>query len=699
MYLKSFKLSNFRKFGTANNVIEFVDSNESFQKDSVNIATATTLIVGKNNSGKTTISLALEKILSSGKQFRANDFNFTYLKKLLDKYKTETFDEWPILEFEIIVGVNQSNTSDLVTNLIPFMNISNTEIKIENNYLNICIKYELEEKLIFENEVRKMISRYSDKGAILFQKFIELIDGTTFNLNYFDQNNNMVDSSKFKINELIEIKIITANKIIHDTSLSAIFNKIIKFRYDSKNTNLDSKIESINDTVTEEIQGFNQTSINNVLHSIEDSKRFQVRLSSNLTFEKLINNLIKYEYTEFDVNIPEGQFGLGYANLMSIIGQLIEYIERYPIEEKHSKLNLICIEEPEAFMHPQMQELFIKNINEAIKVLLSGAAKEINSQLFITTHSSHILNSKIHVSNSFNNINYITILNNFSTVVNLNDDFIIKETREADIKPKADKTIETIKEELDKKRQNDLKFIKKHVKNKVSEVFFSDAIIFVEGITEDTMLSYYISNNKVLNKYYITTVNINGAHGLIYHDLIKLIKIPTLVITDLDIKREQEEKKNFEQVTKLTGRTTTNKTIMEYNLSKENIENIPQYFEDENLYITFQSQGINGYIATSFEEAFILTNHNNEIVNTVLKQIKPDIYKVILVDQINRDNILHSSYKLQEKLSNNKSDFANHLLYQISINEDESLLPQLPSYIKDGLVWLEHKLEPRLEIS
>ena len=44
------------------------------------------------------------------------------------------------------------------------------------------------------------------------------------------------------------------------------------------------------------------------------------------------------------------------------------------------------------------------------------------------------------------------------------------------------------------------------------ELFFADAIIFVEGITEEVLLSYYLSIHKQLNKKYITIFNINGAH-------------------------------------------------------------------------------------------------------------------------------------------------------------------------------------------
>ncbi|WP_305832238.1 AAA family ATPase [Photobacterium leiognathi] len=131
----------------------------------------------------------------------------------------------------------------------------------------------------------------------------------------------------------------------------------------------------------------------------------------------MFSKLIDYEFKENGNYIPEDQFGLGYKNLMKIIGQLIDYIEKYDLEKIHHKVNIICVEEPENYMHPQMQELFIKNIDDALNLLLNKTRKEINSQLILTTHSSHILNSKIHTSNTFDNINYLTSSNNGNTKV------------------------------------------------------------------------------------------------------------------------------------------------------------------------------------------------------------------------------------------------------------------------------------------
>jgi len=357
---------------------------------------------------------------------------------------------------------------------------------------------------------------------------------------------------------------------------------------------------------------------------------------------------------------------------MSIIADLIYYIEKYPDRAFHSNINLISIEEPETFMHPQMQELFIKHINDAIGFLLNRSNKNINSQLIITTHSSHILNSKIHSGNTFNNINYVTTVNNHSNVVNLNDE---------KIKPDSDT------------KENDLKFLKKHIKYKVSELFFSDAIIFVEGITEDTLLHYYIDNNPKLNKHYISIFNINGAHGLVYHKLIKQLKVPTIIITDLDILRSKEDKETYKQVSILTNEKTTNETIKKYNNNSDKLDSLPEFFEEDNMLITYQSKSINGYFATSFEEALILTNANNSILNRILEKLKPNIYKSIVGNPINQNSINENSYKLQRKLSKSKSDFANELLYEFINKNDDETIPILPNYISNSLEWLITKLE------
>ena len=207
MYLKSLKIKNFRKFGNENNFVEFVDSKEGLQTDTINIATATTLIVGKNNSGKTTITKALTKLIDSNR-FEANDFNFAYLNKLFEEYISDIFEKFPTLEFEMIIGLDESaENQDLITNIVPFMNIED----IESKDFKIKMSYELTETTEFIEKVKKIIQDYPDP-YLRFQKYIKLIDEVEKKLNYHDSNDEIIEKNKFKLSDLVIIKVIAAIK-------------------------------------------------------------------------------------------------------------------------------------------------------------------------------------------------------------------------------------------------------------------------------------------------------------------------------------------------------------------------------------------------------------------------------------------------------------------------------------------------------
>ncbi|OTQ13793.1 hypothetical protein B6D11_09625, partial [Gilliamella apicola] len=62
MYLESLKIINYRRFGEKDNIVYFVNPKKishSREKNSTKqslISPSTTLIIGKNNAGKTTIT-------------------------------------------------------------------------------------------------------------------------------------------------------------------------------------------------------------------------------------------------------------------------------------------------------------------------------------------------------------------------------------------------------------------------------------------------------------------------------------------------------------------------------------------------------------------------------------------------------------------------------------------------------------------
>lgn len=696
MFLKRLKLTNYRKFSSEKNVVEFIsskivlnqdndDGDYNFEQNSVqndcvevDVASDTTLIIGKNNAGKTTIITALDNLINHSNAFGANDFNYRYLQEYLAGYDICNPPLWaPYIEFVLTIGLEE-DSNDRISNLIPFMLVED----IEDSELDICIRYEVEDFVYFQSEMKDLYSEGKDKNA--FSKFINLLHSTDYVLKYYDKNMNKIDVD-FKLSNLMELQCVKANHLKNDHCLTDAFNNIINYRYDhifqKEKKEVTKELEKINHELTENITKNHTDVIRSVLKKLISMERMGVDLSADITFDKLMKDLIKYEYIEDDANIPENQFGLGYTNLVMIIAAIMDYMERYPESSFNSKINLISIEEPETFMHPQMQELFIKNINEAIRVLLFSKNKDVNSQIIITTHSSHILNSKIHSNNTFNNICYLYEDKRNAAVTNLNNKKVMP-NKDEDEKSEA------------------FKFMKKHIKYKISELFFSDAAIFVEGFAEDMIIPYYIEKREGLRKHYISIFNINGAHGFLYKRLIEALGIPVLIITDLDIQRNEEsgetdgqeegKEKVYKQISCLDNKKTTNATIIDI-YEKEDISAIPIHIEKGNLYLTYQGE-INGYYATSFEEAFILTNYDNEITNELLKELKPNIYKSIVGKKVEYEKNKENSYKWQMKLGKCKGEFASKLLYKVVNEELEERIPRLPKYISDGLDWIEKKL-------
>ena len=209
---------------------------------------------------------------------------------------------------------------------------------------------------------------------------------------------------------------------------------------------------------------------------------------------------------------------------MVIIEKSEDYIELYSEKDINGSVNILCIEEPESFMHPQMQELFIKNISKAIAtLLLLGKKQQLDTfQILITTHSTHILNSKIQSGNTLNNISYLgqTGVNNF--IKNISDDAIVSGI------------------DIDKKAYE---YIKKYLRLEVSDIFFADAVILVEGVSEETYLRYEIDRHPILKYHHIKVYRIDGAYAHQFISLLELLNTKTIIFTDLDLKRTEDEMK------------------------------------------------------------------------------------------------------------------------------------------------------------
>ena len=188
MYLKSVKIENFRKFGSENNIVSFAsDSQMNGESKSLN----STLIVGQNNAGKTSVIKALEK--ASKESFSYTDFNYYYLKDLLEnaiqnKEKIKIYIEksgnveeddlnlmWSFIpyitilfDFHVEVG---NDSKDLLTNIGPII----TNDIPDDGMVSCFIKYETKNLLTFVKSLYEIISK-DEPLDNLFGDFLHFLE-------------------------------------------------------------------------------------------------------------------------------------------------------------------------------------------------------------------------------------------------------------------------------------------------------------------------------------------------------------------------------------------------------------------------------------------------------------------------------------------------------------------------------------------
>jgi predicted ATP-dependent endonuclease of OLD family len=221
------------------------------------------------------------------------------------------------------------------------------------------------------------------------------------------------------------------------------------------------------------------------------------------------------------LRLPEGHNGLGYQNLISMIFRLMAFRDAWMRVGKAGKsidaslrepIHLVLVEEPEAHLHAQVQQVFIRKAYDILRAhtdLKDGPG--LRTQLIVSTHSSHVAHET-----SFSYLRYFRRLPAgmgasvpVSSVVNLTEAF-------------GDGT--------ETKR-----FVTRYLRAQHADLFFADAAIFVEGPAERMLLPNFIrAHYPFLNQCYVTILEIGGSHAHRLRGLIEHLGLLSLIITDLD---------------------------------------------------------------------------------------------------------------------------------------------------------------------
>ena len=653
------------------------------------------LIVGKNNCGKTSVLSVLEKIFNknSNRNLVWEDINLYHRREIFENIKRVS--DIPDSELSSILGINlqiwiQYSELDSYQNIQGFM----MDLNPENNFIILEFSYIIPIQKL--REISSLTCDFADDFS-KFESFMKKNLNKFFEIQIYSRGYNPItqemteeksDLHEMKdVHKIIKVRGISASREVsnkeNNHSLSKTSNRFYKLNNGEEinsnaNNLLQSAILKADETLTRAYSG--DDSVEGIFTSVfERVKRFggndsetELAIHSSLSEKDILSNNTTLFYKHDDSLLPETYNGLGYLNLYGIIFEIETLMA--DIKNEPADINLIYIEEPESHTHPQLQYIFIKNIKDLLKEH-NDELKESGDfsciQTLITTHSSHIVSDC-----NFDDLIYFKRDN--GTAVS--------------------KAFNSLKEEYGDE-QLGYKFVKQYLTLNSSELFFADKVICVEGDTERILIPTMMQKvdtanpiNQASNTMPLLSQNISiietGAHSQVFRKLFDFLGIKVLIITDIDPANKNENNR-LTSCSAVDATSTTNTSIKSFfDISGDEVFSIvaqksfaEKITSDDRIRIAYQiPEDENGYQPASFEDAFISLN-KQFIINQKAGLIKFEALKDF------DDSEIEDFYKFARDKVNKKSAFASSLLYF----EGEENTWKVPNYISEGLLWLREQ--------
>ncbi|MDF1498731.1 MAG: ATP-dependent endonuclease [Patescibacteria group bacterium] len=658
---------------------------------SIDLEKDLSLVVGKNNSGKTSLLSVMDKFLNSSSPhpFSFNDFNLVFsseLEKIIENNISEDYGAKGIV-LKLFIDYDKKDNLANISKLMMDLDPDNNKIILLFEYiLTIDDLKELKEDFVkFKKEKKKDLSFFlKDNYQKYFKLFRKTVDPTN------DEKFIDLDQEKIFLKNVINYKFIKANRDVSnkdsDKSLSSLSSNI----YEKIETSEEhqSKIDKFKEELHKTDDSLNRVYSDIFENVIEKVRKFggikpddtKISITSTLQHKDILKGNTTVLYNHGIHELPENYNGLGYMNLINMIFEIEIKINEFKKgkEKTPADINLLFIEEPEAHTHPQMQYIFIKNIKDLLK---DGIDTTHKLQYIVSTHSSHIVSES-----DFDDIKYLKMVNGSIVARNLKS---------------LEKEYET-----DGEKQN-YKFLKQYLTLHRAELFFADKAIFIEGDTERILLPAMMkqvdqedSDNPLLSQN-ISIVE-TGNYSHIFEKFIDFIGVKSLIITDIDSAKNDSTKC---KVADTNAKITTNdslkffyesnklddfkdKTIDGMTLKKDTSTKKWTKDKDGFLVCVYQNNEKNSkneeYYARSFEDSFFHINRQFIIDNKESFKSLKNIN--------NFDDDLKDSYDLAENCVNKKPPFAIEILLNSKTDEatgKDFSNWEIPDYIKQGLSWLK----------
>jgi predicted ATP-dependent endonuclease of OLD family len=501
----------------------------------------TTLIVGRNNSGKTSMSEVCRRFLEYDKPiFQLEDFSSACYDSFCEAYEHHANGEEEEEVRKLVPAIELRLTLKYDT-AKPFNLLSDFIIDVEED-LDTALaiaRYELKGGAIqnlFEGLPQTPLN--AESRIQFFRSLRERIPAL-FEARVFAEAPNDPSNTRTMtltaLRNLIRTGFINAQRGLDGTStrdtevlarvLEGLFSTAASPTADSTERLI---AEALKESVSEIQEKIDKDFAGKLKELIPTFSSFgyrglggpELQTETTLDVERMVSNFTRVSYAGYPgVSFPEAYNGLGARNLIFILLQLVGFYRSYRASTPAPGVQFIFIEEPEAHLHPQMQEVFIRQLSKLTNQLNAGGQDDPwPVQFVVSTHSSHIANEA-----GFEKIRYFmatsagSIPNVFQTKVkDLHNGLTTHD-------PKA------------------ASFLHQYLTLTRCDLFFADKAVLVEGLSERLMFPSFIkqvesSSPKLpkLSTQYLTVLEVGGAYAHLFFDLLEFLELPTLVITDLD---------------------------------------------------------------------------------------------------------------------------------------------------------------------